>query len=61
MFASTGYNVKVVTTDKYVKCDSGLLYLDIEEGQGDLPKEGQEVRILVCYNAHPCSFYMGHS
>ena len=56
MFASTGYNVKVVTTDKYVKCDSGLLYLDIKEGQGDLPKEGQEVRILVCYNAHPWCF-----
>lgn len=42
-FVREGYNVKVVTTDQYVKCDSGLIYLDIQEGQGDFPKDGQQI------------------
>eukprot|EP00250_Pteridium_aquilinum_P029641 c39886_g1_i1 orf=311-1138(-) len=42
-FVREGYNVKLVTTDEYVKCKSGLIYLDIQEGQGDYPKDGQQI------------------
>ncbi|THU56141.1 hypothetical protein C4D60_Mb11t14130 [Musa balbisiana] len=38
-----GFQVKVVTSDGYVKCDSGLIYLDILVGKGDCPKDGQQV------------------
>lgn len=38
-----GYNVKLVTTGDYVRCKSGLVYLEIQEGQGDYPKDGQQV------------------
>lgn len=38
-----GFQVKVVTSDNYVKRDSGLIYLDIQVGKGDCPKDGQQV------------------
>lgn len=42
-FVREGYNVKLVTTGDYVRCKSGLVYLEIQEGQGDYPKDGQQV------------------
>lgn len=46
MFAgdSAGFEVKVVASDNYVKADSGLIYRDFDVGQGDCPKDGQQVR-----------------
>ena len=38
-----GFEVKVVTDDKCTIAQSGLIYCDIVEGQGDLPKDGQQV------------------
>ncbi|KAL5999316.1 hypothetical protein ACLOJK_040767 [Asimina triloba] len=50
-FIREGFQVKVVTSDKYVKCDSGLIYLDMQVGQGDCPKDGQQVTFhYVGYN-----------
>ncbi|KAF6149898.1 hypothetical protein GIB67_008619, partial [Kingdonia uniflora] len=46
-----GFEVKVVASDKYVKRDSGLFYLDIEVGKGEIPKDGQQVTFhYVGYN-----------
>ncbi|CAL9132748.1 unnamed protein product, partial [Musa acuminata var. zebrina] len=42
-FIREGFQVKVVISDGYVKCDSGLIYLDILVGKGDCPKDGQQV------------------
>ncbi|CAA6656409.1 unnamed protein product [Spirodela intermedia] len=43
--------VKVVTSENYVRCDSGLIYLDIDVGKGDCPKDGQQVTFhYVGYN-----------
>ncbi|XP_020083696.1 peptidyl-prolyl cis-trans isomerase FKBP20-2, chloroplastic isoform X2 [Ananas comosus] len=42
-FIREGFQVEVVTSDNYVKRDSGLIYWDIEVGQGDCPKDGQQV------------------
>lgn len=39
----TGFSVKVVTSDNYVKRDSGLILWDIAVGKGDSPKDGQQV------------------
>lgn len=44
-----GFQVKVVASDDYVKCDSGLVYLDIEVGKGDCPKAGQQVFTLIFF------------
>jgi len=41
-FIREGFNVKVMTPDNYVRCDSGLIYWDIKEGEGDYPKSGQQ-------------------
>ncbi|XP_058085946.1 peptidyl-prolyl cis-trans isomerase FKBP20-2, chloroplastic [Magnolia sinica] len=50
-FIREGFQVKVVASDKYVKCDSGLIYLDIQVGQGDCPKAGQQVTFhYIGYN-----------
>ncbi|XP_020584882.1 peptidyl-prolyl cis-trans isomerase FKBP20-2, chloroplastic-like isoform X2 [Phalaenopsis equestris] len=50
-FIREGFQVKVVTSDKYVKCISGLIYLDIEVGNGDCPKDGQQVTFhYIGYN-----------
>ncbi|XP_078447918.1 FKBP-like peptidyl-prolyl cis-trans isomerase family protein [Wolffia australiana] len=50
-FIREGFEVKVVTSEKYVKCDSGLLYLDIAAGQGDCPTDGQQVTFhYIGYN-----------
>lgn len=42
-FIREGFNVKVMTPDNYVRCDSGLIYWDIKEGEGDYPKSGQQI------------------
>lgn len=39
----SGFEVKVVSSDNYVKRDSGLIYRDFEVGKGDCPKDGQQV------------------
>lgn len=44
-----GFQVEVVTSDNYVKRDSGLIYWDIEVGQGDCPKDGQQVFSFIYY------------
>lgn len=50
-FIREGFQVKVVASDKYVKSSSGLMYLDIEVGDGDCPKDGQQVTFhYIGYN-----------
>lgn len=50
-FVREGFQVQVVTSDKYVKRDSGLIYLDLQVGQGDCPKDGQQVTFhYIGYN-----------
>ncbi|KAL5719271.1 hypothetical protein ACHQM5_012074 [Ranunculus cassubicifolius] len=50
-FIREGFEVKVVTSDAFVKCDSGLIYLDIQAGNGDYPKDGQQVTFhYIGYN-----------
>lgn len=43
-FIREGFEVKVVTDEKYVTARSGLIYFDLVEGQGELPKDGQQVK-----------------
>ncbi|KAK7277164.1 hypothetical protein RIF29_18315 [Crotalaria pallida] len=50
-FVREGFEVKVLSTDNYVKRDSGLIYRDFEIGKGDCPKDGQQVTFhYVGYN-----------
>ncbi|XP_028754104.1 peptidyl-prolyl cis-trans isomerase FKBP20-2, chloroplastic isoform X2 [Neltuma alba] len=50
-FVREGFEVKVVTSDNYVKRDSGLIYRDYEVGKGDCPKDGQQVTFhYIGYN-----------
>ncbi|KDP28827.1 hypothetical protein JCGZ_14598 [Jatropha curcas] len=50
-FIREGFEVKVVTTENYVKRDSGLIYRDFEVGKGDCPKAGQQVTFhYIGYN-----------
>ncbi|XP_021892737.1 peptidyl-prolyl cis-trans isomerase FKBP20-2, chloroplastic isoform X2 [Carica papaya] len=50
-FVREGFEVKVVTSENYIKRDSGLIYWDIEVGDGDCPKDGQQVTFhYVGYN-----------
>ncbi|KAI5647479.1 hypothetical protein M9H77_33484 [Catharanthus roseus] len=50
-FVREGFTVKVVTSDNYVKRDSGLILWDIAVGKGDSPKDGQQVTFhYVGYN-----------
>ncbi|KAK4783100.1 hypothetical protein SAY86_007474 [Trapa natans] len=50
-FIREGFEVKVVTSNNYVKRESGLIYRDFEVGQGDCPKSGQQVTFhYVGYN-----------
>uniref|UniRef100_A0A2P2JFB1 Peptidyl-prolyl cis-trans isomerase n=1 Tax=Rhizophora mucronata TaxID=61149 RepID=A0A2P2JFB1_RHIMU len=42
-FVRKGFEVKVVTSENYVKRDSGLICWDFEVGKGDCPKAGQQV------------------
>lgn len=44
--------MKVVTSDNYVKRDSGLILWDIYVGKGDSPKDGQQVQ----FNNGSCNF-----
>lgn len=46
---NTGFTVKVVTSDNYVKRDSGLILWDIAVGKGDSPKDGQQVFLLFIF------------
>lgn len=46
----SGFAVKVVTSNNYVTRDSGLVLWDVEVGQGDCPKDGQQVSFLaICF------------
>lgn len=50
-FIREGFTVKVVTSDNYVKRDSGLILWDIAVGEGDCPKDGQQVTFhYIGYN-----------
>ncbi|KAL5161487.1 Peptidyl-prolyl cis-trans isomerase FKBP20-2, chloroplastic [Glycine soja] len=50
-FVREGFQVKVVSSDNYVKSDSGLIYRDFVVGQGDFPKDGQQVTFhYIGYN-----------
>uniref|UniRef100_A0A7C8ZFE5 peptidylprolyl isomerase n=1 Tax=Opuntia streptacantha TaxID=393608 RepID=A0A7C8ZFE5_OPUST len=42
-FIREGFQVKVVTSDNYIRRDSGLILRDFEVGKGDCPKDGQQV------------------
>uniref|UniRef100_A0A1J3DQC9 Peptidyl-prolyl cis-trans isomerase FKBP20-2, chloroplastic n=1 Tax=Noccaea caerulescens TaxID=107243 RepID=A0A1J3DQC9_NOCCA len=42
-FVREGFEVKVVASDNYIKADSGLIYRDFSVGEGDSPKDGQQV------------------
>ncbi|KAM7508837.1 hypothetical protein LguiA_019290 [Lonicera macranthoides] len=42
-FVREGFDVKVLASENYIKCDSGLVYRDFEVGEGDSPKSGQQV------------------
>lgn len=41
----------MVTSDNYVKRDSGLILWDVAAGKGDCPKDGQQV--FFCLNFYP--------
>lgn len=50
-FIREGFQVKVVTPENYIKRDNGLIYRDIEVGEGDCPKAGQQVTFhYIGYN-----------
>ncbi|KAJ6837022.1 peptidyl-prolyl cis-trans isomerase FKBP20-2, chloroplastic [Iris pallida] len=50
-FIREGFEVKVVTSDRYIKQDNGLIYLDLQLGKGDCPKDGQQVTFhYIGYN-----------
>ncbi|KAJ1415391.1 FKBP-type peptidyl-prolyl cis-trans isomerase domain [Sesbania bispinosa] len=42
-FIREGFTVRVISSDNYIKRDSGLIYRDFEVGKGDCPKDGQQV------------------
>lgn len=44
----SGFEVKVVASDSYIRRDSGLMYRDFEVGEGDYPKDGQQVFLFLC-------------
>ncbi|XWS32420.1 hypothetical protein CRYUN_Cryun23aG0158000 [Craigia yunnanensis] len=53
-FIREGFEVNVVTSEDYIKSDSGLIYRDYEVGNGDCPKAGQQgspARIRLGTNA----------
>lgn len=41
----SGFSVKVITPDNYVTRDSGLILRDVALGEGDCPKDGQQVSL----------------
>lgn len=50
-FVREGFQVKVMISDRYVKRDNGLIYLDLQLGEGDCPKDGQQVTFhYIGYN-----------
>ncbi|KAK0583196.1 hypothetical protein LWI29_034455 [Acer saccharum] len=50
-FVREGFQVKVVASDNYITRDSGLIFRDFEVGQGDCPKDGQQVTFhYIGYN-----------
>lgn len=46
-----------MTSDNYVKTDSGLIYRDFEVGQGDCPKSGQQVFFSLSLATPSSLFY----
>lgn len=40
----SGFEVKVITDEKYTTAQSGLLFYDLVEGHGEEPKDGQQVK-----------------
>jgi FKBP-type peptidyl-prolyl cis-trans isomerase len=42
--------VKVLTGEQYITAESGLIYLDLVEGTGEQPKDGQQVSSI--FNSH---------
>ncbi|XP_052724387.1 uncharacterized protein LOC108347486 isoform X3 [Vigna angularis] len=50
-FIREGFEVKIVSSENYVKSNSGLIYRDFVVGQGDCPKDGQQVTFhYIGYN-----------
>ncbi|NP_001352870.1 peptidyl-prolyl cis-trans isomerase FKBP20-2, chloroplastic precursor [Solanum lycopersicum] len=50
-FIREGFTVKVVTPENYEKRDSGLILRDFSVGEGDCPKDGQQVTFhYIGYN-----------
>ncbi|XP_014516647.1 peptidyl-prolyl cis-trans isomerase FKBP20-2, chloroplastic isoform X1 [Vigna radiata var. radiata] len=50
-FIREGFEVKIVSSENYLKSNSGLIYRDFVVGQGDCPKDGQQVTFhYVGYN-----------
>lgn len=47
----TGFAVKVVAPDYYVKRDSGLMVWDIDVGKGESPKAGQQVFFCFTFSS----------
>lgn len=51
LISLSGFEVKVIAPDDYVKRDSGLIYRDFEVGTGDCPKDGQQVFLLYSFQS----------
>jgi len=50
-FVREAFNVRVVANENYLTRDSGLIYLDLKIGDGDCPKDGQQVTFhYIGYN-----------
>jgi len=50
-FIREGFEVKVITDEKYTTARSGLIFFDLVEGQGEEPKDGQQVKFhYIGYN-----------
>ncbi|XWS45832.1 hypothetical protein CRYUN_Cryun14cG0013400 [Craigia yunnanensis] len=43
------FEVKVVTSEDYIKSDSGLIYRNYEVDKGDCPKAGQQVFSFIVF------------
>ena len=54
--------MKVLTGEQYITAESGLIYLDLVEGTGEQPKDGQQVSSIFnsLFNfAHPfCAYHI---
>lgn len=50
----SGFTVKVVTPENYITRDSGLILRDVAVGEGDCPKDGQQVSLLLSCFLNNC-------